>query len=151
MCEFDVPAMIHVSGSCNPALHATGSFHIAADTIAFMQFIEGDLFARVPNLRFIIPHGGGVVRWMPGIDTPPFWRGAPGQQGLIDRSQICRFMLPSARTWACPKRSNARSPPIPISRSPPTVSMKAAYARARRSTVQSRLKVRRMEPTHDRA
>jgi len=61
MCELDVPAMIHVSGSCNPSLHATGAFYIAADTIAFMQLLEGDLFARFPNLRFIIPHGGGAV------------------------------------------------------------------------------------------
>lgn len=61
MCDLDVPAMIHVSGSCNPGLHATGSFYIAADTIAFMQLIEGDLFARFPSLRFIIPHGGGAV------------------------------------------------------------------------------------------
>jgi 4-oxalmesaconate hydratase len=61
MCELDVPAMIHVSGSCNPGLHATGAFYIAADTIAFMQLIEGDLFSRFPKLRFIIPHGGGAV------------------------------------------------------------------------------------------
>ena len=26
MCELDVPAMIHVSGSCNPAMHATGGY-----------------------------------------------------------------------------------------------------------------------------
>jgi 4-oxalmesaconate hydratase len=61
MVELDVPAMIHVSGSCNPGLHATGAFYIAADTIAFMQLIEGDLFADFPSLRFIIPHGGGAV------------------------------------------------------------------------------------------
>jgi 4-oxalmesaconate hydratase len=61
MCELDVPAMIHVSGSCNPGLHATGAFYIAADTIAFMQLIQGDLFGRFPQLRFIIPHGGGAV------------------------------------------------------------------------------------------
>src|SRR6478609_8862931 len=61
MCELDVPAMIHVSGSCNPALHATGAFYIAADTIAFMQLLQGDLFGRFPSLRFIIPHGGGAV------------------------------------------------------------------------------------------
>ncbi len=40
MVELDVPAMIHVSGSCNPGLHATGAYYIAADTIAFMQLIE---------------------------------------------------------------------------------------------------------------
>jgi len=61
MCALDVPAMIHVSSSCNRALHATGSFYIAADTIAFMQLIEGDLFRDFPTLRFIIPHGGGAV------------------------------------------------------------------------------------------
>ena len=61
MVELDVPAMIHVSGSCNPGLHATGAFYIAADTIAFMQLLEGDLFKDFPSLRFIIPHGGGAV------------------------------------------------------------------------------------------
>ncbi|MDV3457072.1 amidohydrolase family protein [Sphingomonas sp. HF-S4] len=61
MVELDVPAMIHVSGSCNPGLHATGAYYIAADTIAFMQLIEGNLFADFPALRFIIPHGGGAV------------------------------------------------------------------------------------------
>jgi 4-oxalmesaconate hydratase len=61
MVDLDVPAMIHVSGSCNPSMHATGAYYIAADTIAFMQLIEGDLFARFPTLRFIIPHGGGAV------------------------------------------------------------------------------------------
>ena len=61
MVELDVPAMIHVSGSCNPAMHATGAYYIAADTIAFMQLLEGDLFSRFPRLRFVIPHGGGAV------------------------------------------------------------------------------------------
>ena len=61
MVELDVPAMVHVSGSCNPAMHATGAYYIAADTIAFMQLLQGDLFADFPTLRFIIPHGGGAV------------------------------------------------------------------------------------------
>jgi 4-oxalmesaconate hydratase len=61
MIELDVPAMIHVSGSCNASMHATGAYYIAADTIAFMQLIEGDLFRDFPALRFIIPHGGGAV------------------------------------------------------------------------------------------
>lgn len=61
MVELDVPAMIHVSGSCNHAMHATGAYYIAADTIAFMQLIQGDLFRDFPELRLIIPHGGGAV------------------------------------------------------------------------------------------
>lgn len=61
LVELDVPAMIHVSGSCNPNFHATGAHYINADTTAFMQFLEGDLFKDFPSLRFIIPHGGGAV------------------------------------------------------------------------------------------
>lgn len=61
MAELDVPAMIHVSGSCNHNFHATGAHYINADTTAFMQFLEGDLFKDFPTLRFIIPHGGGAV------------------------------------------------------------------------------------------
>ena len=61
MVELDVPAMIHVSGSCNHNFHATVAHYINADTTAFMQFIEGDLFKDFPDLRFVIPHGGGAV------------------------------------------------------------------------------------------
>ncbi|MBV8759971.1 MAG: amidohydrolase [Deltaproteobacteria bacterium] len=61
MCELEVPAMIHVSGSCNPAMHATGGYYLAADTVAFMQLLQGDLFGRFPSLKLIIPHGGGAV------------------------------------------------------------------------------------------
>jgi 4-oxalmesaconate hydratase len=61
MVELDVPAMIHVSASCNENFHALGAHYINADTTAFMQLIQGDLFARFPTLRFVIPHGGGAV------------------------------------------------------------------------------------------
>ena len=61
LCELDVPAMIHVSSCCNPNFHHTGAHYINADTTAFMQFIQGDLFKDFPRLRLIIPHGGGAV------------------------------------------------------------------------------------------
>ena len=61
MAELDVPAMVHVSSSCNPAFHFTGAHYINADTTGFMQLIQGDLFKDFPTLRFVIPHGGGAV------------------------------------------------------------------------------------------
>jgi 4-oxalmesaconate hydratase len=61
MVELDVPAMVHVSAVTNANFHATGSHYLNADTTAFMQFVQSDLFARYPGLRFIIPHGGGAV------------------------------------------------------------------------------------------
>lgn len=61
MVELDVPAMVHVSASCNPNFHALGAHYLNADTSVFMQLVEGDLFAEFPTLRLVIPHGGGAV------------------------------------------------------------------------------------------
>ena len=61
LVELDVPAMIHVSASCNPNFHTTGGHYINGDTTAFMQLITADLFKDFPSLKFIIPHGGGAV------------------------------------------------------------------------------------------
>ncbi|MGH8294914.1 MAG: amidohydrolase family protein [Steroidobacteraceae bacterium] len=61
MVDLEVPAMVHVSASCNPNFHTTGAHYLNADTTAFMQFIQGDLFKDFPTLRFIIPHGGGAA------------------------------------------------------------------------------------------
>ena len=61
LVELDVPAMIHVSGSCKPHFHATGAHYINGDTTAFMQCLTSDLFKDFPTLKFIIPHGGGAV------------------------------------------------------------------------------------------
>jgi 4-oxalmesaconate hydratase len=61
MVEHGLPAMIHVSTSCNACFHTTGAHYINADTTAFMQFLSGDLFKDFPTLKFIIPHGGGAA------------------------------------------------------------------------------------------
>jgi 4-oxalmesaconate hydratase len=62
MVELDVPAMIHVSTSCNPNFHTTGGHYINGDTTAFMQLISApEIFKTFPTLKFIIPHGGGAV------------------------------------------------------------------------------------------
>jgi 4-oxalmesaconate hydratase len=61
MIELDVPAMVHVSQSCNPNAHTLGAHYLNADTSVFMQFVQADLFDRYPTLRFVIPHGGGAV------------------------------------------------------------------------------------------
>ena len=62
MCELEVPAMIHVSGACNtPYFQTTGSYYLSADTIAFMQVMMSGIFKDFPDLKLIIPHGGGAV------------------------------------------------------------------------------------------
>jgi 4-oxalmesaconate hydratase len=83
LVELDVPAMIHVSASCNPALHFTGAYYINADTMAFVQLILSDLFERFPKLRLIIPHGGGAVPFHWGR-----YRGIALQSGKPELDEI---------------------------------------------------------------
>jgi 4-oxalmesaconate hydratase len=59
--ELEVPAMIHVSESCNPNFHTLGAHYLNADTTIFMQLLQRDLFEQFPALRIVIPHGGGAV------------------------------------------------------------------------------------------
>jgi 4-oxalmesaconate hydratase len=61
MVEYDIPAMIHVSTSCNACFHTTGAHYLNADTTAFMQCVTSGLFKDFPTLRMVIPHGGGAV------------------------------------------------------------------------------------------
>ncbi len=61
MVELNVPAMVHVSSSCNPNFHATGAHYLNGDTTAFMQFLTSSIFKDFPTLPFILPHGGGAV------------------------------------------------------------------------------------------
>jgi 4-oxalmesaconate hydratase len=61
MVELNIPAMIHVSTSCNACFHTTGAHYLNADTTAFMQCLTADLFKDFPTLKFLIPHGGGAV------------------------------------------------------------------------------------------
>jgi 4-oxalmesaconate hydratase len=85
MVELDVPAMVHVSASCNPNFHATGAHYINADTTAFMQFIQGDLFGDFPNLRIIIPHGGGAV--------PYHWGRYRGLADMLKRPLLSEHVM----------------------------------------------------------
>ena len=93
MVELDVPAMVHVSGSCNANFHATGAHYINADTTAFMQFLQGDLFADFPTLRFIIPHGGGAV--------PYHWGRYRGLADMLKRPALREHVMQNVYFDTC--------------------------------------------------
>jgi 4-oxalmesaconate hydratase len=93
MVELDVPAMIHVSGSCNANFHATGAHYINADTTAFMQFIQGDLFRDFPQLRFIIPHGGGAV--------PYHWGRYRGLADMLNKPPLAEQVMKNVYFDTC--------------------------------------------------
>ncbi|MDP9430830.1 MAG: amidohydrolase [Actinomycetota bacterium] len=85
LVELDVPAMVHVSSSCNPVFHALGAHYLNADTSVFMQLLEGDLFERFPTLRLVIPHGGGAIPYHWGR-----YRGLAMRMGRPDPSTLLR-------------------------------------------------------------
>lgn len=85
LVELNVPAMIHVSGSCNPNFHATGAHYLNADTTAFMQFLQGDLFRDFPDLRLVIPHGGGAV--------PYHWGRYRGLADMLKRPPLTEHIM----------------------------------------------------------
>jgi len=68
----------------------THETHVHAGSIGQPEIMEAPIETEV---------GNGVIqvrRWMPGVDAPPFWRGALKRDGLVDRWQICDFLLPAA-------------------------------------------------------
>jgi 4-oxalmesaconate hydratase len=81
MAELDVPAMIHVSQSCNPNFHFTGAHYINADTTAFVLLLMSNLFKDFPTLKFLIPHGGGAApyHWgrYRGLSQDNNWQSVP--------------------------------------------------------------------------
>jgi 4-oxalmesaconate hydratase len=93
MAELGVPAMVHVSSSCNPNFHATGAHYINADTTAFMQFVEGDLFGDFPTLRFVIPHGGGAV--------PYHWGRYRGLADMLKRPALREHVMKNVYFDTC--------------------------------------------------
>ena len=85
LSELDVPAMIHVSASCNACFHATGAHYINADTTVFMQLLQGDLFADFPELRLIIPHGGGAA--------PYHWGRYRGLADMLKKPELSGHLM----------------------------------------------------------
>jgi 4-oxalmesaconate hydratase len=85
MVELDVPAMVHVSASCNPNFHTLGAHYLNADTSVFMQLVCHDLFDRFPALTFVIPHGGGAVPYHWGR-----YRGLAARLGRPDPRELLR-------------------------------------------------------------
>ena len=59
MIELQVPGLIHATSTVNPALHLNGSHYTNVDAMAFFELAWSDLFDVYPDLKLIVPHGGG--------------------------------------------------------------------------------------------
>lgn len=84
MSELEVPGMFHVSGSCLESVHTLGAYYLHADTTVFMQLVAADLFELFPDLKIVIPHGGGSV--------PYHWGRFRGLAARLERPPIERLL-----------------------------------------------------------
>jgi phenylpropionate dioxygenase-like ring-hydroxylating dioxygenase large terminal subunit len=68
----------------------THETYVHSSSIGQVEILESPIETRVSGNQVF------VSRWMPNVEAPPFWRGALKQDGLVDRWQICQFLLPAA-------------------------------------------------------
>ncbi len=61
LVALDVPGMIHASSTRNPAFHTNGAHYIAWDYTAVVELASSSVFEHFPDLRLVIPHGGGGI------------------------------------------------------------------------------------------
>jgi 4-oxalmesaconate hydratase len=65
LCELDIPALIHSAGSCQARESYTLKF-INEESIATISLMNSPVFERFPNLKLIVPHGGGAIPYHMG-------------------------------------------------------------------------------------
>lgn len=65
LCELDVPAHIHATGSHSERTPYTVHF-INEETIAVYGLVNSNVFADFPNLKIVCSHGGGAVPYQLG-------------------------------------------------------------------------------------
>lgn len=65
LCELDIPALIHSAGSCQPRESYTLKF-INEESISIISLMNSRVFEHFPNLKIVVPHGGGAIPYHMG-------------------------------------------------------------------------------------
>lgn len=66
----------------------THETYVHQGTIGQKELMQAPLETSVDGNRVTLS------RWMPEVENPPFWRENLGQDGLVDRWQVCHFLEP---------------------------------------------------------
>ncbi|MFZ1990318.1 MAG: amidohydrolase family protein [Alphaproteobacteria bacterium] len=81
LCELDIPAMLHSAGSKSERENYSTHF-ITEETIAVVTYCNSKVFEDFPNLKIIIPHGGGAVPYQLGRYQAGTWARPKGERFL---------------------------------------------------------------------
>jgi predicted TIM-barrel fold metal-dependent hydrolase len=79
LCELDVPAHIHGTGSRSERSPYSVHF-INEETIAVFGLVNSTVFKDFPNLKIVVSHGGGAVPYQLGRFEAPTLRRGTGER-----------------------------------------------------------------------
>jgi 4-oxalmesaconate hydratase len=88
LCELDVPALVHSAGSCSPRESYTLKF-INEESIAIVSLMNSKVFEKFPQLKLIVPHGGGAIPYHMGRFRA--WTVRSGGEFFDDRLRRLHF------------------------------------------------------------
>ena len=78
LCELDVPAHIHASGSHSERTPYTLHF-INEESIAVFGLVNSNVLKDFPDLKIVVSHGGGSIPYQLGRFQSSSMRGGPGK------------------------------------------------------------------------
>ena len=117
LCELDVPAHIHATGSQSERTPYTLHF-INEETIAVFGLVNSDVFKDFPTLKIVVSHGGGAIPYQLGR----FDRAVAARQGrALPRRHAQALLRHRAlhRGRAAAADQDGRPGPLPVRRRMP--------------------------------
>jgi 4-oxalmesaconate hydratase len=89
----DLPAMIH-SSACHDGRENYSEHFITEESVAILSILRSNVFRDFPELRLLMPHGGGSVPYQIGR-----WQAARALPGLTDDGGNEPFEVSLRRFW----------------------------------------------------
>ncbi|MGD9985545.1 amidohydrolase family protein [Pseudonocardia sp.] len=84
LVAYDLPMLVHSCGCVS--LRENQSLHfITEESVAVMSLVQSDVFTTFPDLKVIVPHGGGAIPYQVGRFRGTYWEGL-GKGGTFDEA-----------------------------------------------------------------
>ncbi|MDF3307965.1 amidohydrolase family protein [Rhodococcus sp. T2V] len=84
LVEYEAPLLVHSAGCVS--LRENQSLHfISEESVAVMSLVQSEAFEVFPDLKVVVPHGGGAIPYQLGRFRGTYWEGT-GRTGTFDEA-----------------------------------------------------------------